>query len=83
MLQSLVVIRRAQCILSLAFFKHPVHTVASSEAFLERKHCYGTQLLTTSEEEKKIQFVEVNGKILLELCGLSAQELTGKALRHA
>lgn len=70
MLQSLVVIRRAQCILSLAFFKHP-------------KTLYGIQLLTTSEEEKKIQFVEVNGKILLELCGLSAQELTGKALRHA
>lgn len=67
MLQSLVVTRRAPCVISFAFFKHPVHAVASSEAFLERKCCYGTQLLTTSEEEKKIKFVEVNGKILLEL----------------
>lgn len=73
LLQSLVVTRRAQWIISFVFFKHPVHTFASSEAFLERKCCYGTQLLTTAEEENKMQFVEVNGNIFLELCGLLIQ----------
>ncbi|RLV97953.1 hypothetical protein DV515_00011280 [Chloebia gouldiae] len=37
---------------------HPIHTIASSEAFHERKCWYGTQLLKTSEEEKNIPFVE-------------------------
>lgn len=45
-------------------FKYLVHTV-SPEAFLERKHCYGTKLITTSGVNNK-QLAEVDGQSLFE-----------------
>ncbi|CAM9739346.1 unnamed protein product, partial [Bubo scandiacus] len=34
------------------------HTVVSPEAFLERKHCYGTKLITASGGENNKQLIE-------------------------
>jgi len=67
-------------LLWFAFFKHLVHTIVSLEAFLERKHCYGPNLITTSGKESNKQLAEVNGKIWFELCGLSAGEVNRKGI---
>lgn len=68
------------CYFDLLSFKHLIYTIVSPEAFLERKPCYSTELIATSGEENNKQLVEVNGKIALELCGLSIREVNQKGV---